>query len=96
MSPSGWWIQIVGTTNATQIGIQTGPSKHDNEVWGSWKSGDAMEVPIRDKDQTYNVLFVQLNNPQEKQINANVLYGNKLLQEFSFDGKMENHTIDRR
>lgn len=92
----GWWIQIVGTTQATKVGIQTGPSKHDNECWGGWKKGESYNIRIRDKDQGYNHLFIQINNEEKVQVDAVVMYDDRSLKEYHFNGDMENHEIDRR
>ena len=93
---SGWWIQIVGTTQADTVNLRTGPSQYDAEAWGAWHRGDPMSIHIREKDQGYNHLYIQLSNPQKKQIDAIVMYGDKLVKEYHFTGASESHEVDKR
>ena len=93
---SGWWIQIVGTTQADTVNLRTGPSQYDAEAWGVWHRGEPMSIHLREKDQGYNHLFIQLSNPQKKQIDAIVMYGDKLVKEYHFTGASESHEVDKR
>lgn len=91
----GWSIVICGS-GSTKIGLQSGKSRDENVVWGEWRSSQPVPTEFRlpADQQSLDKLFVQLNNPDEKQTEACVKRNGIGIKHFSFDGANENHTIE--
>ncbi len=95
---NGWTVTICPGTEATRIVLQSGRSRNENVVWGEWKSSDGTpkEFPMPSDQQALDPIYVQLNNPGEKQAHACVKYDGISCKHFDFDGKNENHDIRRK
>jgi hypothetical protein len=91
----GWSITVC-SSDASKIGLQSGKSKDDNIVWGEWKSTDGTpkEFTVPEAQKDLDRIFVQLNNPDEKQCEVCLKKGGTTVKHFSFDGKNENQTVN--
>src|SRR5438132_11124705 len=94
--PNGWWIEVYNETEASKLVLQSGPSRDDNGVWGNWQRGGPNRIPMPEEQQNFNVLFVQITNPEKKQCEAAVLYDGQVKKRYAFDGTHEWHNVDRR
>jgi hypothetical protein len=92
----GWSVRICPQTVSSRVGLQSGPSRDDNEVWGEWVKGSGQnEIRFPAHQQGLDPIYFQANNFQEQQVELCVLYDGQVKKHYSFDGENEWHNIER-